>query len=109
MGGGGVWSWGVCSWGGGGLLWGVSTLGVSASGGASGPGVCLLPGGVCSQGVPAPGGVYSKGVPAPGGSGSGGVPGEDSPGQLLLRVVRILLECILVSVYILVMTTLRGQ
>ena len=44
--------------------------------------------GACSRGVPAPGGLVW------------GVPGEDPcplPGQLLLRVVRFLLECILVS------------
>ena len=44
-------------------------------------GGCLLPGGACSWGVPAPGGV------------------EETPPacrQLLLRTVRILLECILV-------------
>ena len=41
---------------------------------------------VCSQG----GSTWSGGVSAP------GVPGGDPPGQLLLRAVRILLECILV-------------
>ena len=94
---------------GGGLLWGVSTLGVSAPGGIwswrlSAPGGCLLPGGACSGGCLLQGGPCCRGVWF-----RDGVPGEDPPGQLLLRVVRILLECILVSVYILVMTTLRGQ
>ena len=47
-------------------------------------------------------GVWSGGVPTPvggllpGGSGPGGVPGGDPPGRLLLRAVRILLECIVV-------------
>ena len=37
-------------------------------------------------------------APGPGGSAPGGaVPGGDPPGRLLLRAVRILLECILVS------------
>ena len=78
-------------------------------------------GGACSQsgGVSAPGGrgVWSGGVPAHGGcllggclllggvcsgggaSGPGGVPGGDPP-RLLLRAVRILLECILVYYFI---------
>ena len=68
-------------------------------------------GGACSWGVPAPGeGVWSggcllwgclvRGVPAPrGGACSGGVPGEDPPRRLLLRAVRILLECILVLAF----------
>ena len=51
------------------------------------PGGCLIPGGLL-WGVSAPGGgVWSRGVP-------GGDPSP--PGQLLLRAVRILLECILV-------------
>ena len=37
------------------------------------------------------GGLVPGGVPAP-----GGMPGGDPPGRLLLRAVRILLECILV-------------
>ena len=51
--------------------------------------VCLSTGGVPAPGV----------VPGPGGRGawSRGVPGGDPPGRLLLRAVRILLECILVS------------
>ena len=67
---------------------------------------CLAAGGVLSQhalqegcllpGVPGPGGllwgVPGPGVPAPRGS----APGGDPPGRPLLRVVRILLECILV-------------
>ena len=46
-------------------------------------------------------GVLVLGVPTPGGACSGGlllrgVPGGDPPGQLPLRAVHILLECILV-------------
>ena len=58
-----------------------------------------------SRGVPAPGdawsrgGACSRGVPALGGARSGGVPGGDPPGRLLLRAVRILLECILVCLF----------
>ena len=51
--------------------------------GGSAPGGCLVLGGVCCWGVP-----------------GGGVPGGDPPGRLLLRVVRILLECILVTIII---------
>ena len=47
------------------------------------------------SGGSAPGGLL-QGVPAPRGVCSGGVPGGDPPGQLLLRAVHILLECILV-------------
>ena len=47
-------------------------------------------GGSVPGGVPGPGGV-----PAP-----RGVPGGDPPGRLLLRAVRILLECILVTLHI---------
>ena len=54
----------------------VSALGVPGLGG------CLLPGGAWSGGVSAP----------------RGVPGREPPGQPLLQVVRILLECILVKV-----------
>ena len=73
-------------------------------GGVPGPGGCLVPGEsawwryphVCysvHRGVPGPGagGAWSWGVPGP-----GGVPGGDTSRQLLLRAVRILLECILV-------------
>ena len=42
------------------------------------------------------GGGLLWGVSAPGGSAVGGVPGGDPPEWLLLRAVRILLECILV-------------
>ena len=53
----------------------------------------------CSQGSGGflvPGGAWSGG--SVGGSAPGGVPGGDPPpGRLLLQVVRILLECILVS------------
>ena len=53
---------------------------------------CLLRGVLLRGGVPGPGG----GVPAPGGPGpSRGVSGGDTPGRLLLRTVRSLLECIL--------------
>ena len=70
-----------------------------------------VPGGVCSRGVSAPGGcllpgvgdVYSQGwgVSDPGGWGvggvcSGGVVPGGHPQRILLRAVRILLECILV-------------
>ena len=61
-----------------------------APGGGLVPGGCLLPVGSDPGGVPAQGGLV-QGVPA-----SGGVPGEDPPDGLLLRAVRILLECILV-------------
>ena len=44
-------------------------------------------------GVPGRRGAWSGGVPGP-----GGVPGGDPPEWLLLRAVRILLECILVQV-----------
>ena len=62
--------------------------------------------GVCDS-VHRGGGSWSGGVPGPGGclfgggTWSGGVPGGDSPsGRLLLRMVRSLLECILVSPYV---------
>ena len=51
--------------------------------------------GVCSRGVPGPGGVPGLGASAPGGGVLGG--DHHPPGRLLLRAVRILLECILVS------------
>ena len=77
---------GACSWGGGACSW----EGGACSGGVSAPG----------GGMPAPGG----GVPAPrgvacsqGGLLWGGV--ETPPRCLLLRVVRILLECILVTLH----------
>ena len=53
---------------------------------AGGIPACLAAGGVCSRGL-------LRG----GGSAPRGVPGGDPPGRLLLRAVRILLECILVS------------
>ena len=57
-------------------------------GGGSGPRGCLLLGGDLVPGVPGPGGCLLRG---------GGVPAWWRPaGRLLLRVVRILLECILV-------------
>ena len=58
--------------------------------------------GVSARGVPGPrgcllsGGCLLPGVPGPGGR-PGGVP---PPGRALLRAVRILLECILVSIEI---------
>ena len=79
--------------GGGGLVW---SRGGAWSGEVPGPGGA-------GPGVPGPG-RPGLGRPGPGGEGylvwrwvwSWGVPGGDPPGQLLLRVVRILLECILV-------------
>ena len=70
-------------------------------------GGCLVPG----EGVPGPrgdawsqgrgclvpGGVVPVGLVLVGGAWSQGVPGGDPPGRLLLRAVRILLECILVQ------------
>ena len=53
----------------------------------AGPGECMVRGGVCSQGVLAPGGCM-----VPGG------PGGNSPWRLLMRAVRILLECTLVMI-----------
>ena len=50
-------------------------------------------------GVPGPRGVWSGGGAWFAGSGPGGVPGGDPPGRLLLRAVRILLECILVCFF----------
>ena len=60
------------------LLWGCLVLGDVCSRGLSGPGGCLVLGGYL--------------VP-------GGCPVETPSGWLLLRAVRILLECILVSVF----------
>ena len=66
--------------------------GVPGPGGVPGPRVgCLVLGVPGPGGVPG-GGVWSQWVPGP-----RGVPGGDPPGQLLLRAVRILLECILVE------------
>ena len=73
-------------------------------------GVCVFTGGgawsggAWSQGVPGPGGVPGpRGCLVPAGClvwgrylVPGGVPGGDPPGRLLLRALRILLECILV-------------
>ena len=54
------------------------------------------PGGL-PQGVLPPGECFLGGVLPPGGGCFlSGVPGGDLPGRLLLRAVRILLECILV-------------
>ena len=63
-----------CSWGGGGLV----------------PGGCLIWGGAWSREVAGP----SWGLLP------GGCLAETPPGRLLLRVVRILLECILVEFYL---------
>ena len=73
--------------------------GCACSRGVPAPGGCLLWGG-----LPAPGGVPASGEGACSGGGCllwgmpapGEVPGGDPPGRLLLRAVRILLECILV-------------
>ena len=67
---GGVWSWG------------------SGLGGVCSPGGCLVPWGVWSQG-----GLLSRGVCSP----EGVCLVETPPGRLLLRAVRILLECIPVT------------
>ena len=58
--------------------------GVPGPGGMPGPGGCLLPGGFCLV----PGGCLVWGVCLV----------ETHPGQLLLRAVCILLECILVNI-----------
>ena len=71
--------------------------------------VILFTGGVPGRGGSAPregllqgeggawsGGCLVRGSAAEGGCLVGGVPGGDPPGRLLLRAVRILLECILV-------------
>ena len=66
--------------------------------GVPGPGVGSAPGGSVPRGS-APGVPCSGGglLPVCGGVCSGGgVPGGDPPRRLLLRTVRILLECILV-------------
>ena len=60
---------------------------------------CPGGGGACSRAMPAPRGggcLVLGGCLVPG----GGVPSGDPPGRLLLRAVRILLECILVRDYI---------
>ena len=69
--------------------------GVPAPGG-SGPGGCLVQGGACSRG----GGVWSWGGspgPHPRGKLRGIRSSPPRPRRLLLRAVRILLECILVQ------------
>ena len=70
-------------------------------GGVCSGGGCLLPG-VCLRGsalgeVPALGGVCSRGA-----CSTGGVSDPPLPWRLLLRAVRILLECILVETNVLV-------
>ena len=80
-------------WSRGGLVWGVSGLGGLLLG-VSGPGGCLLAGeGACSWGV-----IWSQRGLALGGCLLWGMPGGETPlpPWLLLRAVRILLECILV-------------
>ena len=61
----------------------------------------LLWGGLLLGGVPGSGGFCSGGPGSggllPGGAWSGGPGGDPLPGRLLLRAVRILLECILVN------------
>ena len=115
--GGAVWSRGVCSRGclvpGGvclvwrdALSWGVCLVsgGAWSGGGFWSWGVCS-PGGAWSQGgVPGLegalswGGVPGPGVPGPGGSApEGGAWWRPAPGRPLLRAVRILLECIIVT------------
>ena len=93
------------------------------SGGCLVLGGCLVPGGACPEGVPGPGDLVPGGCLVPRGFLVWGVPGPGgylvpggclvlggclvprggvwwrapSPGRLLLRAVRILLECILVT------------
>ena len=64
-------------------------------------GGCLVLGGVCSGGCLVLGGVCSQWVPGPRWVGIPACTEADTPRQrrLLLRMVRILLECILVLVY----------
>ena len=68
-------------------------------GGASAPRGCLVLGGLLPVGCLVPGGAYSWGVSARGGTSAPRwgclVPGGVCSGGLLLRAVRILLECIL--------------
>ena len=66
-----------------------------------GPGGCLLRAEDCLVwGVPGPGGCLVQGdVPGPGGCLLPGCARWRPPGKLLLRAVRILLECILVISY----------
>ena len=64
--------------------------------GVPAPGGCLVPGDACSRGGAWSGGCSRGGVPALGGQLPWGCLVETPP-RLLLRVVRILLECILVK------------
>ena len=69
------------------------------TGGLPAPGGCLFQGGLVQGGACSRGsglGGSGLGGACSGGFWSWGVPGGDPPGQLLLRAVRILLECILV-------------
>ena len=63
---------------------------MSVHGGAWSCGVIGAGGGLLPGGVPGPEGVFSRGGLVPGGAW------WRPPGRLLLRAVRILLECILV-------------
>ena len=60
-------------------------------------------------GVPGPRGAWSRGVPGPRGVPGRGVPGGHPPGQPLLQVVRILLECILVVISFLYSKTIYNS
>ena len=68
------------------------TGGCLLPGGVSGSGGCLVPGGVPGPG----GGAWSRGGACSGRSGPVGGTWWRPPRRLLLRAVRILLECILV-------------
>ena len=79
-----------------GTIWvGSGTWGVSGQRGVSGPEKCLVLGGICYPflGLPGPGGGSG---PRGGCHGPEGCTGVSPPGRLLLRAIRILLECILV-------------
>ena len=67
--------------------------GGSGPGEVPGPWVCLVPGGCLVLGGAWSGGCLVWRVPGP-----GGLPGGDSPRQLQVQAVYILLECILVII-----------
>ena len=68
-------------------------------GSAPGGGFCSYEGLVLGRGVCCQGGLVPGGVSGPGGSAPGGCTEADPPERrLLLRTVRILLECILLFV-----------